>query len=74
MIIFEITINELREIDLIKIKLYDNLINYLSKEKGVSVKGTSSLFMLRNIEIKTLNLYIAYGDGELKVDKVVSGK
>lgn len=33
MIISEITINELREIDSIKIKLDDNLINYLSKEE-----------------------------------------
>lgn len=32
MIISKITINELREIDSIKIKLDDNLINYLSKE------------------------------------------
>lgn len=38
MIISEITINELREIDSIKIKLDDNLINYLSNEEGVSMK------------------------------------
>ncbi|SHJ87228.1 site-specific DNA recombinase [Hathewaya proteolytica DSM 3090] len=59
MIISEITINELREIDSIKIKLDDKLINYLSKEEGVSMKGTPSYFMLRNIGIKTLNLDIA---------------
>lgn len=59
MIISEITINELREIDSIKIKLDDNLINYLSNEEGVSMKGTPSSFMLRNIGIKTLNLDIA---------------
>lgn len=59
MIISEITINELREIDSIKIKLDDNLINYLSKEEGVSVKGTPSSFMLRNVGIKTLSLDIA---------------
>jgi site-specific DNA recombinase len=59
MIISEITINELREIDSIKIKLDDNLINYLSKEEGVSMKGTPSSFMLRNVGIKTLNLDIA---------------
>ncbi|NFG59313.1 recombinase family protein [Clostridium botulinum] len=59
MIISEITINELREIDSIKIKLDDNLINYLSNEEGVSMEGTPSSFMLRNIGIKTLNLDIA---------------
>ena len=59
MIISEITINELREIDSIKIKLDDNLINYLSNEEGVSMKGTPSSFMLRNIGINTLNLDIA---------------
>lgn len=59
MIISEITINELREIDSIKIKLDDNLINYLSKEEGVTMRGTPSSFMLRNVGIKTLNLDIA---------------
>lgn len=58
-IISEITINELREIDSIKIKLDDNLINYLSNEEGVSMKGTPSSFMLRSVGIKTLNLDIA---------------
>ena len=59
MIISEITVNELREIDSIKINLDDNLINYLSNEEGVSIKGTPSSFMLRNIGISTLNLDIA---------------
>ena len=59
MIISEITINELREIDSIKIKLDNNLINYLSNEEGVSMKGTPSSFMLRNVGINTLNLDIA---------------
>ena len=58
MIISEITINELREIDSIKIKLDDNLINYLSNEEGVSMKGTPSSFMLINIGLKVLNLSI----------------
>lgn len=40
MIISEMTINELRESDSIKININDNLINYLSKEEGVSLKGT----------------------------------
>lgn len=59
MIISEITINELREVDSIKLKINDNLIEYLSKEEGVSIKGTPSSFMLRNVGIKTLNLDIA---------------
>ncbi|NFO28795.1 hypothetical protein FDB41_10345 [Clostridium botulinum] len=59
MIISEITVNELREIDSIKINLDDNLINYLSNEEGVSIKGTPSSFMLRNVGISTLNLDIA---------------
>lgn len=59
MIISEITINELREIDSIKIKLDDSLINYLSNEEGVSMKGTPSSFMLRNVGINTVNLDIA---------------
>jgi group II intron reverse transcriptase/maturase len=54
MIISEITIYELREFDSIKININDNLVNYLSKEEGVSIKGTPSSFMLRNIEIITL--------------------
>ena len=59
MIISEITVNKLREIGSIKINLDDNLINYLSKEEGVSIKGTPSSFILRNIGISTLNLDIA---------------
>ena len=59
MIISEITINESREIDSIKINLDDNLINYLSNEEGVSLKGTPSSFMLRSVGISTLNLDIA---------------
>ncbi|WP_322006852.1 recombinase family protein [Clostridium butyricum] len=59
MIISEITINELREVDSIKLKINDNLIEYLSKEEGVSIKDAPSYFMLRNIGIRTLNLDIA---------------
>ncbi|WP_242863150.1 hypothetical protein [Clostridium botulinum] len=44
MIISEMTINELREIDSIKININDNLINHLSKEEGVSLKGTPSFW------------------------------
>ena len=59
MIISEITVNELREIGSIKINLDDNLINYLSNEEGVSIKGKPSSFILKNVGISTLNLDIA---------------
>lgn len=59
MIISEITINELREVDSIKLKINDNLIEYLSKEEGVSIKDAPSSFMLRNIGMSVLNLDIA---------------
>ena len=59
MIISEITVNELREIDLIKINLDDNLINYLSNEEGVFIKSTPSSFILRNIGVSVLKLSIA---------------
>lgn len=58
MIISEITINEAREIDSIKLKINDSLVDYISKEEGLSIKGTLSSFMLRNVGIKTLNLNI----------------
>ncbi|WP_454052325.1 hypothetical protein [Clostridium sp. Marseille-Q7071] len=58
-IIFKITINKLREIDSIKLKINDSLVDYLSKEEGVSIEGTPSSFMLRNVGINTLNLDIA---------------
>ncbi|WP_294170109.1 hypothetical protein [uncultured Clostridium sp.] len=41
MIISEI-INELREVDFIKLKINNNLIEYLNKEEGVSVRGIPS--------------------------------
>ena len=50
MIISEITINKLREIDSIKLKINDNLIDYISKQDGVSLKGTSSIFALRKMD------------------------
>lgn len=59
MIISEITINKLREIDSIKININDNLINYLSKEEGVSMKGTPSSFTLRGVGLSLLSLDIA---------------
>lgn len=59
MIIYEITINELREIGSIKLNINDKLVDYLSSEEGVSVKGTPSSFILRNVGINILNLDIA---------------
>ena len=59
MIISEITINEAREIDSIKLKINDSLVDYISKEEGVSIKDAPSSFMLRNIGMNVLNLDIA---------------
>ena len=59
MIISEITINEAREIDSIKLKINDSLVDYISKEEGLSIKGTPSSFMLRKVGVNILNLYIA---------------
>ena len=58
MIISEITINEAREIDSIKLKINDNLVDYISKEEGVSIKDAPSSFMLRNVGMSVLNLDI----------------
>ena len=58
-IISKITINELREVDSINLTINDKLVDYISKEEGVSIKDAPSSFMLRNIGIKTLNLDIA---------------
>ena len=59
MIISEITINEAREIDSIKLKINDSLVDYISKEEGVSIKDAPYSFMLRNVGVNILNLYIA---------------
>ena len=59
MIISEITVNELREIESIKINLDDNLINYLSNEEGVSLKDAPSSFMLNSVGVSILNLDIS---------------
>lgn len=58
MIISEITINEAREIDSIKLKINDSLVDYISKEEVVSINGIASSFMLRNIGMSVLNLDI----------------
>ncbi len=44
MIISEITINKLRESDTIKLKINDNLIDYIGNQDGVSMKGAPSVF------------------------------
>jgi site-specific DNA recombinase len=59
MIISEITINELREIGSIKLNINDKLVDYLSSEEGVSVEGTPSSFVLKNVGLSVLNLNIA---------------
>ncbi|MFU7516022.1 hypothetical protein [Clostridium sp. HCS.1] len=38
MIISKITINELREVDSIHLTINDKLVEYISKEEGVSIK------------------------------------
>ena len=56
MIIPEITMNESREIDSIKLNINDKLVEYLVKEGGVPIKGIPSSFMLINVGLKVLNL------------------
>ena len=58
MMISEITINEAREIDSIKLKINDKLVDYISKGEGVSIKDAPSSFMLRNIGMSVLNLEV----------------
>ncbi|EGT0000573.1 hypothetical protein I9Y31_002886 [Clostridium perfringens] len=57
MIVSEITIGEDREIDSIKLKINDGLIEYLSNEEEVPMKGTSS-FITRGLEFSMLRLCI----------------
>ena len=59
MIISKITINELREVDSINLTINDKLVDYISKEEGVSIKDAPSSFMLRNIGMSVLNLDIS---------------
>lgn len=59
MIISEITINQQREIDSIRLKINDNLIEYIGNQDGVSMKGTPSLFALRNIGVGSIDFDIA---------------
>ena len=57
-IISKITINELMEVDLINLTINDKLVDYISKEEGVSIKDAPSSFMLKNVGMSVLNLYI----------------
>ena len=58
MIISKITINELRDVDSINLTINDKLVDYISKEEGVSIKDAPSSFMLRNVGMSVLNLDI----------------
>ncbi|MDH2336393.1 recombinase family protein [Clostridium perfringens] len=58
MIISEITMNESREIDSIKLNINDKLVEYLVKEGGVPIKGIPSSFLLINVGVSVLNLDI----------------
>ncbi|EJT6559299.1 recombinase family protein [Clostridium perfringens] len=58
MIISEITMNESREIDSIKLNINEKLVEYLVKEGGVPIKGIPSSFMLINVGVRILNLDI----------------
>ena len=55
MIISGIAVNKLIKIDWINITWEYNLINYLSNEEGIFLKGYALFFLLRNVGIKTLN-------------------
>lgn len=57
-IISEITINEAREIDSIKLKINDKLVDYISKGEGVPIKDAPSSFMLKDIGMSILNLEV----------------
>jgi len=59
MLISEITINEQREIDSIKLKINDSLVNYMNKEEGVSISGMPSSFSLKSVGLTTIDLDIA---------------
>jgi len=59
MLISEIRINDQREVDSIKLKINDSLVNYLNKAEGVSIEGTPSAFSLKNVGLSTIDLDIA---------------
>ncbi|MBI5992610.1 hypothetical protein H8J83_12350 [Clostridium perfringens] len=59
MLVSEITIGKDKEIDSIKLKINDGLIDYISNEEEVPMKGASS-FLMRDFRfvIMKLNLVI----------------
>ena len=59
MLISEITINEQRAIDSIKLKINHSLANYMNKEEGVSIASTPSSFSLKNVGFSTIDFDIA---------------
>lgn len=59
MIISEITINELRKMDSIKLRINNNLIDYISKQDGVSISDAPSIFGLRKVGLATIDFDIA---------------
>ena len=58
LVTFSDGVNEAREIDSIKLKINDSLVDYISKEEEVSIKDATSSFILRNIGMRVLNLDI----------------
>lgn len=56
LLISEITINEAREIDSIHLSINDSLVDYITKQDGVSIKEASSIFVLKNIGVPMINL------------------
>ena len=58
MIIFKITINELIEVDSINLTINDKLVDYISKEEGVSINDSPFSLILINIMTNILDLDI----------------
>ncbi|MPQ43428.1 hypothetical protein [Clostridium tarantellae] len=48
-----------REVDSINLTINDRLVDYISKEEGVSIKDAPYSFMLRDIGVGALNLNIS---------------
>lgn len=55
MLVSEITVGKDRKIDSIKLKINDGLIDYLSNEEEVPMKGASS-FLMRNFRFGRMKL------------------
>lgn len=56
LLIKEITIDRCRDIDSIKIKLSDELIRFLQNNGGTPPDGVPSVFMFRELGVKSLEL------------------